>query len=47
MTKSVKLAIASAALAGLVTGTSASLFAQDAGSSTTTDISTKKASKHT
>jgi hypothetical protein len=45
MTKSVKLAIAGAALAGLVTGTSASLFAQDAGSSDTTKT-TKKASKH-
>jgi hypothetical protein len=48
MTKSVKLAIAGAALAGLVTGTSARLFAQDAGSSDTkADKTTKKASKHT
>ena len=47
MTKSVKLAIASAALAGMVAGTSASMFAQDQSSgSTTTDKSTKKASKH-
>ena len=47
MTKSVKLAIASAALAGLVTGTSANLFAQDAGAGASTDKTTKKASKHT
>ena len=47
MTKSVKLAIASAALAGMVAGTSASLFAQDqsAGSSTKADKTSKKATK--
>jgi len=47
MTKSVKLAIASAALAGMVAGTSASLFAQDNSTSTTTDKTSKKATKHT
>src|SRR5213082_385004 len=48
MTKSVKLAIASAALAGVVTGTSASLMAQDSGSTDKkTDNAAKKASKHT
>jgi gas vesicle protein len=49
MTKSVKLAIASAALAGMVAGTSASMFAQDQSGSTSTDKSSKKtakASKH-
>ena len=45
MTKSVKLAIAGAALAGMVAGTSASLFAQD-NSTTTPDKTTKKAGKH-
>jgi hypothetical protein len=45
MTKSVKLAIAGAALAGMVAGTSASLFAQDAGSAST-DTTTKKSGKH-
>ena len=46
MTKSVKLAIASAALAGMVAGTSASMFAQDqSAGGTTTEKSTKKASK--
>ena len=46
MTKSVKLAIAGAALAGMVAGTSASLCAQDAGTAST-DKAAKKASKHT
>ena len=47
MTKSVKLAIASAALAGMVAGTSASLFAQDqSAGGTSTNKTTKKASKH-
>ena len=46
MTKSVKLAIAGAALAGLVTGTSARLMAQDAGTAKS-DKAAKKASKHT
>ena len=46
MTKSVKLAIAGAALAGMVAGTSASLFAQDNSGSTSTDKTTKKAGKH-
>ena len=47
MTKSVKLAIAGAALAGLVGGTTATLMAQDTGSSASTDKTTKKAGKHT
>jgi hypothetical protein len=48
MTKSVKLAIAGAALAGMVAGTSATLCAQASGSDQgTTDTTTKKASKHT
>ena len=46
MTKSVKLAIAGAALAGMVAGTSASLFAQDNSGSASTDTSTKKSGKH-
>ena len=46
MTKSVKLAIAGAALAGMVAGTSASLLAQDTSGSTSTDKTTKKAGKH-
>jgi hypothetical protein len=49
MTKSVKLAVAGAALAGMVAGTSARLYAQAAGGSSdtgSTDKTTKKASKH-
>jgi hypothetical protein len=46
MTKSVKLAIAGAALSAMVAGTSASMLAQDQGASDSTTKTTKKASKH-